>query len=51
MNTTKIIGTAIAVLSGGLAVLYPQYQTELVSITTLLLGWLHIPQPGTVAVK
>ncbi len=45
MNTTKVIGTAILVLSGGLAVVYPQYKTELVALTTLLFGWLHIPQP------
>jgi len=47
MNTTKIIGTAILVLSAGLAVIYPQYKAELVGLTTFLVGWLHIPQPRT----
>lgn len=44
---TRIIGTTVGVITAGLSAKYPQYATELVSISTFLFGWLHIPQPQT----
>jgi hypothetical protein len=48
----KFAGTALAFVAGGGALLIPSpYQAVAMSVSTLLLGWLHLPQPGTVKVS
>lgn len=45
----KITGTVAAVVAGGGAAFLPeQWRPVAVAVAALLLGWLHLPQPGTV---
>lgn len=47
----KLLGTGASFLAGGGAVFAPEpYREILVGLATLVLGWLHLPQPGTVKV-
>lgn len=43
---TTWIGTTLGVILAGVAAKFPQYAAFLVPVTTLLFGWLHLPQPG-----
>lgn len=45
----KFAGTALSFIVGGGALFIPEpYRAVALSVSTLLLGWLHLPQPGTV---
>lgn len=49
---TKILGTVLATIAGGSAPFIPSpYGPAAMALATLLLGWLHLPQPGTVKVS
>lgn len=48
----KFVGTALCFVVGGGALFIPEpYRAVALSVSTLLLGWLHLPQPGTVKVS
>lgn len=51
-NLTKLFGTALAFVSAGSAHFIPSPLAAVaIPLATLLLGWLHLPQPGTVKVS
>ena len=46
-NVIKWLGTALAFISGGGATLIPSpYGLAAAGIAGVILGWLHLPQPG-----
>ena len=46
----KTIGTVLAFLAGsGSAIVPEKYRPITIGVATLLLGWLHLPQPGSAA--
>lgn len=55
MTKTKLLtltGSVATVLAGGGAVAFlpPQYAALVTAVAGLVLGWLHLPTPGTVKV-
>lgn len=48
---TKILGTALATIAAGGAPFIPvPYGAAAAAFAALLIGWLHLPQPGAVKV-
>lgn len=47
---TTSLGTLLSLLFAGATTKYPQFAPVLMPLATLLFGWLHLPQPGTVKV-
>ncbi len=46
-HITKAVGSILSIFFAGAAVRYPQYAGELGGLSGVIMGWLHLPQPGS----
>jgi len=45
-QVTKFVGSLIGLVLAGASAKYPQLAPLFVPASTLIFGWLHLPQPG-----
>ncbi len=47
IHIIKALGSLVSIISAGASVRYPQYAAEFAGLSGVVLGWLHLPQPGS----
>lgn len=47
IHIVKAIGTLVSIFAAGASIRYPMYASEFAGLSGMIMGWLHLPQPGT----